>query len=409
MPRSGPPQTAGRWALLPALDTDPTRRAHAAAERLLDRHGVVTRGAVVSERVPGGFAAVYKVLAAFEETGRCRRGYFVDVLGAAQFGTPGRSTGCARSPRCPATPSRRRSRSPPPTPPTPTAPHFPGPTARRRPRRRTGHRPGRKAGALVVLVDGALTLYVERGGKTLLTWSDDADDARARRPGAGRRRPAWCARPADRREGRRRALLGSGATPAAGRAERGRLRGDPAGTAAAAAVPEGDAVWRTARRLDRALAGQVLTATDFRVPAIATADLSGGTVAGRSPAASTSSPASTTTSGGPCTPTSRWRAPGGSSTRASVEPARPPGPGRARRRRAQRRRLLARRGRAGPPRARGRHRRPPRPRPARPRLGRRGGRPPAAGATPTGRSARRCSTSATWPASAPCTAPRCAS
>ena len=87
--RTGPPGTAGRWALLPAIDTDPTRRAHATAERLLDRHGVVTRGAVTSERVPGGFAAVYKVLAAFEESGRCRRGYFVDGLGAAQFGTAG--------------------------------------------------------------------------------------------------------------------------------------------------------------------------------------------------------------------------------------------------------------------------------------------------------------------------------
>ena len=87
--RTGPPETAGRWALLPEVDTDPTRRAHAAAERLLDRHGVVTRGAVASERVPGGFAAVYKVLAAFEESGRCRRGYFVAGLGAAQFGTAG--------------------------------------------------------------------------------------------------------------------------------------------------------------------------------------------------------------------------------------------------------------------------------------------------------------------------------
>jgi ATP-dependent Lhr-like helicase len=39
----------------------------------------------------------------------------------------------------------------------------------------TGHRPGRKAGALVVLVDGALTVYVERGGRTLLTFTDDVD------------------------------------------------------------------------------------------------------------------------------------------------------------------------------------------------------------------------------------------
>ena len=87
--RTGPPETAGRWTLLPALDTDPTRRAHAVAERLLDRHGVVTRGAVVSERVAGGFAAVYRVLTAFEDSGRCRRGYFVASLGAAQFGTAG--------------------------------------------------------------------------------------------------------------------------------------------------------------------------------------------------------------------------------------------------------------------------------------------------------------------------------
>ncbi|MGN6403091.1 hypothetical protein, partial [Sinomonas sp.] len=36
----------------------------------------------------------------------------------------------------------------------------------------TGHRPGRKAGALVVMVDGGLALYVERGGKTLLAFTD---------------------------------------------------------------------------------------------------------------------------------------------------------------------------------------------------------------------------------------------
>ena len=87
--RNQPPDTSGRWSLLPDLDPDPTRRAHATAERLLDRHGVVTRGAVVSERVPGGFAGVYRVLSAFEDSGRCRRGYFVDGLGAAQFGTAG--------------------------------------------------------------------------------------------------------------------------------------------------------------------------------------------------------------------------------------------------------------------------------------------------------------------------------
>ncbi|MFF9540352.1 hypothetical protein ACF1BU_30105, partial [Streptomyces sp. NPDC014724] len=42
------------------------------------------------------------------------------------------------------------------------------------------HKPGRKAGSLVVLVDGELTLYMERGGKTLLLWplGTDADGPR---------------------------------------------------------------------------------------------------------------------------------------------------------------------------------------------------------------------------------------
>ena len=75
--------------MLPEIETDATRRSHASAEAMLERHGVVTRGAVVSERVPGGFAGVYKVLSAFEDSGRCRRGYFVEGLGAAQFGVPG--------------------------------------------------------------------------------------------------------------------------------------------------------------------------------------------------------------------------------------------------------------------------------------------------------------------------------
>jgi ATP-dependent Lhr-like helicase len=172
--RTGPPETAGRWALLPDRDDDPTRRAHARAEHLLERHGVVTRGAVVSERVAGGFAGVYKVLSAFEDTGRCRRGYFIEGLGAAQFGTAGAidrlrtfaepaSTSAGGKPQVVALAAT-----------DPANPHgasLPWPEAINE----GGHRPGRKAGALVVLVDGALTVYVERGGRTLLTWSEDED------------------------------------------------------------------------------------------------------------------------------------------------------------------------------------------------------------------------------------------
>ncbi len=40
-----------------------------------------------------------------------------------------------------------------------------------RPEGGSGHRPGRKAGALVVLVDGHLVIYVERGGRSLLTFA----------------------------------------------------------------------------------------------------------------------------------------------------------------------------------------------------------------------------------------------
>ena len=87
--RTGPPTAAGRWSRVPPREDDPTRRAHALAEVLLDRHGVLTRGAVMAERVPGGFAAVYPVLRAAEESGRTRRGYFVESLGAAQFASPG--------------------------------------------------------------------------------------------------------------------------------------------------------------------------------------------------------------------------------------------------------------------------------------------------------------------------------
>ncbi len=91
--RAGPHRPAGDrrpvGAAAPGRHRPHPPGARAYAERLLDRHGVVTRGAVMSERVPGGFAAVYKVLSAFEDSGRCRRGYFVAGLGAAQFGTAG--------------------------------------------------------------------------------------------------------------------------------------------------------------------------------------------------------------------------------------------------------------------------------------------------------------------------------
>ncbi|HEX5542002.1 MAG TPA: DEAD/DEAH box helicase, partial [Micromonospora sp.] len=179
--RSGPPTVAGRWSRLPERDPDPTRRAAALAEVLLDRHGVVTRGAVTAEEVPGAFAAVYPVLSALEERGAARRGYFVEGLGAAQFAVPG---AVERLRALVEPPDRGRGVVAGALILAATDPANPYGAALPWPERvidagesvpARGHRPGRKAGALVVLVNGQLTLYVERGGRTLLSFTDDAE------------------------------------------------------------------------------------------------------------------------------------------------------------------------------------------------------------------------------------------
>ncbi|MCB9440425.1 MAG: ATP-dependent helicase [Mycolicibacterium sp.] len=165
------PTVAGRWSLLPEPEADATVRASMQADLLLARHGVLTRGAVAAEDIPGGFAMAYKVLTALEEAGRCQRGYFVESLGGAQFSSS-------------ATVDRLRSfadpleaRADPPVGLVLAAadpanaygaalgwPSRPGADGE------SGHRPGRRAGALVVLVDGELVWFLERGGKSLLSF-----------------------------------------------------------------------------------------------------------------------------------------------------------------------------------------------------------------------------------------------
>lgn len=179
--RSAPASVSGRWSLLPELETDQTARAFALAEVLLDRHGIVTRGAVQAESVTGGFATVYRVLATAEETGRVRRGYFIEGLGAAQFGSAGavdrlraagRSTAAPRNPWDVAPPQPETARVlAAADPANPFGAALPWPD-----REGDGpdHRPSRRAGAMVVLVEGALTLFVERGGRKVLTYTDDA-------------------------------------------------------------------------------------------------------------------------------------------------------------------------------------------------------------------------------------------
>jgi ATP-dependent Lhr-like helicase len=170
--RSGAALT-GRWSALPPRQHDGTRAALLRTEVLLDRYGILTRGAVAAEGVPGGFSAVYPVLRQAEETGRYRRGYFVDGLGAAQFGVSGavdRLRNLSSSP--PEVPDALVLAATDPANPYGAALGWPDRHVEAEDGRR-GHQPARKAGALVVLVDGALVLYVERGGRTLLSFTDD--------------------------------------------------------------------------------------------------------------------------------------------------------------------------------------------------------------------------------------------
>ena len=169
--RVGPPAGAGRWSLVaPLLEPapSPTEIAHARALQLIDRHGIVTREATLGEGVPGGFAAVYGVLKAMEESGKVRRGYFVAGLGAAQFALPGavdslrdlrepgdRDTAVALAATDPAQPYGMA---------------LPWPEG--------AGRPSRAAGAYVILQAGEPAAFLERGARSLLTFpAADGNDA----------------------------------------------------------------------------------------------------------------------------------------------------------------------------------------------------------------------------------------
>ncbi|ORA07771.1 ATP-dependent helicase, partial [Mycobacterium arosiense] len=172
--RPADPTVAGRWSTLPAPEPDSTLRAHYQAELLLGRHGVLTRGAVGAEGVPGGFATLYKVLSTFEDAGRCQRGYFIESLGGAQFAVAS-TVDRLRAYSDGVDPERPEYRAVALAAADPANPYgaaLPWPAARGD-GTGPGARPGRKAGALVVLVDGELAWFLERGGRSLLTFTDD--------------------------------------------------------------------------------------------------------------------------------------------------------------------------------------------------------------------------------------------
>jgi len=160
-----PSPTQGRWSLASALFAG-ERDRRALAELLLERHGIVTRDGVRGEGIRGGYGAVYPELRALETLGVCRRGYFVEGLGGAQFAFPG------------AVERLRELRAAGPGDEEPAAlvlaaadPAQPYGAALPWPRR-AGARAARVAGAWVVLLDGQAALFVERGGRSLVSLRD---------------------------------------------------------------------------------------------------------------------------------------------------------------------------------------------------------------------------------------------
>ncbi len=175
-------QVQGRWSLAAGIfgadAEDPAGapdRRRALAELLLERYGIVTREQVLAENVRGGFAALYDTFNKLETLGVCRRGYFIEGMGGAQFALPGAVE------RLRAQDARRES--------TlviaATDPAQPYGAALPWPRReREQGRPARVAGAYLVLVSEQPALYLERGGRSLLTL---IEPHRRRRDGALRR------------------------------------------------------------------------------------------------------------------------------------------------------------------------------------------------------------------------------
>jgi ATP-dependent Lhr-like helicase len=157
--------TQGRWSLAGRLFSGaPDRRM--LAELLLERQGIVTRDGVRGEGIPGGYSAVYSELKDLETIGACRRGYFVEGLGGAQFALPG-AVERLRELRSQDDPEPLVLAAADPAQPYGAALPWP---------KRAGARAARVAGAQVVLLGGEAALFVERGGRTLVPLRDPDDD-----------------------------------------------------------------------------------------------------------------------------------------------------------------------------------------------------------------------------------------
>jgi ATP-dependent helicase Lhr and Lhr-like helicase len=200
-------QVQGRWSLTERIfrsgpaegPAGAIERRRTLAELLLERYGIVTREQVLAEGIKGGFALLYDTFAKLETLGICRRGYFIEGMGGAQFALPGAVERLRAGPGAGITGDRNVAG---------TGAHASGPTGAvpvaERPRtlvlaaadpaqpygaalawpKREGSetragRPARVAGAYVVLVADEPVVYVERGGRSLLTLADASSEHEA--------------------------------------------------------------------------------------------------------------------------------------------------------------------------------------------------------------------------------------
>jgi ATP-dependent Lhr-like helicase len=184
-------QLQGRWSLVaPIFSAEGSDRSESpehrrvVAELLLERYGIVTREQVLAEGIRGGFALLYDTFSKLETLGICRRGYFVEGMGGAQFALPGAVERLRATPGAGAGAERTLVIAAA-DPAQPYGAALPWPR-REQPERR---RPARVAGAYVVLVENAPVLYLERGGRGLVRLAETPLRAGAEAPPAPGREP----------------------------------------------------------------------------------------------------------------------------------------------------------------------------------------------------------------------------
>jgi ATP-dependent Lhr-like helicase len=168
LPSASPPAGSGRWYLVGSLlepAPDQTTSSKALTEQLLERNGILTRDVAAAEGIAGGFSGIYPVLRALEDAGRVRRGYFVEGLGGAQFASPGAVDRLRQASDGEALLLAAAD------------PANPYGAAVGWPENLTG-RPSRSAGAYVITSGGRLALFIERGGRKVLTFTGDEDSLR---------------------------------------------------------------------------------------------------------------------------------------------------------------------------------------------------------------------------------------